>query len=147
FGRKLLMLFALFTMLFEGGLIPTYLLVQNLGMVDTRWALLIPKAIAVWQLIIARTFFQTTVPDELVEASQMDGCSDLRFLWSIVIPISKPIIAVLVLMYAVFQWNTYFDAMIYLKSENLFPLQLILRNILIVNTGGGASIPASEMME
>ncbi|WP_226527205.1 carbohydrate ABC transporter permease [Metabacillus niabensis] len=146
FGRNFLMFFIVFTMLFYGGLIPTYLVVQSLGMVDTRWALLIPNAIAVWQVIIARTFFQTSIPDELVEASEMDGCSDLRFLWSVVLPLAKPIIAVLVLMYAVGQWNAYFDALIYLKNPDLHPLQLVLRNIIILNTGTGG-IEASEMME
>ncbi|NGP46513.1 carbohydrate ABC transporter permease [Bacillaceae bacterium SIJ1] len=147
FGRTFLMFFILFTMLFTGGLIPEYLVVQNLGMVDTRWALLIPKAIAVWQVIIARTFFQTSIPEELVEASEMDGCSDIRFLWSVVLPLAKPIIAVLVLMYAIMQWNSYFDALIYLKSEALYPLQLVLRNILILNTDSSSLMDASEMME
>ncbi len=147
FGRGFLMIFIVFTMLFYGGLIPTYLVVQSLGMVDTRWALLIPNAIAVWQVIIARTFFQSSIPDELVEASEMDGCSDIRFLWSIVLPLAKPIIAVLVLMYAVGQWNAYFDALIYLRSPELHPLQLILRNIIILNTGASGSMDASQMLE
>jgi putative aldouronate transport system permease protein len=140
------MVFIVFTMLFYGGLIPTYLVVKALGMVDTRWALLIPNAIAVWQVIIARTFFQTSIPDELVEASEMDGCSDLRFLWSVVLPLAKPIIAVLFLMYAVGQWNAYFDALIYLKNPDLHPLQLVLRNIIILNTSTGG-MEASEMLE
>ena len=122
YGRNILMVFLVFTMLFCGGLIPTYLVVKNLGMLNTRWALLIPQAIAVWQVIITRTFFQATIPEELVEASQLDGCSDLRFLWSVVLPLSKPIIAVLVLMYAVSQWNSYFDALIYLKSAGAIPI-------------------------
>jgi putative aldouronate transport system permease protein len=146
FGRNLLMMFITFTMLFSGGLIPTYFVVKNLGMLDTRWALLIPQAVWVWQVIIARTFFQSSIPDELAEASEMDGCSDLRFLWSIVIPLSKPIIAVLCLMYAVGQWNAYFDALIYLKSQHLFPLQLILRNILILNTTA-SNMDASELLK
>ncbi|MDQ0226159.1 sugar ABC transporter permease [Bacillus sp. 7586-K] len=146
FGRNALMFFIVFTMLFYGGLIPTYLVVKSLGMIDTRWALLIPNAIAVWQVIIARTFFQTSIPDELVEASEMDGCSDLRFLWSVVLPLAKPIIAVLVLMYAVGQWNAYFDALIYLKNQDLHPLQLVLRNIIILNTNT-AGMEASEMLE
>lgn len=145
-GRSALMMFITFTMLFSGGLIPTYLVVKKLGMIDTRWALLIPQAIWVWQVIIARTFFQSSIPDELVEASEMDGCSDLRFLWSVVLPLSKPIVAVLCLMYAVGQWNAYFDALIYLKSQGLFPLQLALRNILILNTGSSANIDAAELL-
>lgn len=136
YGRKVLMMLITFTLLFNGGLIPTYMVVRELGMIDTRWALLIPNAIWVWQVIIARSFFQSSIPDELSEASEIDGCSDLRFMWSIVLPLSKPIIAVLVLMYAVGQWNSYFDALIYLKTDKLFPLQLILRSIIIQNNGG-----------
>ena len=83
YGRNVLMIFIVFTMIFNGGLIPTYLVVQNLGMIDTRWAMILPQAIAVWQVIIARTFFQTSISDDLVEASEMDGCSDIRFIWSI----------------------------------------------------------------
>jgi putative aldouronate transport system permease protein len=147
YGRNVLMIFILFTMLFSGGLIPEYLVVKNLHMLDTRWALIIPKAIAVWQVIIAVTFFRTSIPEEIVEASEMDGCSDLRFLWSVVLPLSKPIIAVLVLMYAIFQWNSYFDAMLYLKSEALFPLQVVLRNILILNTTSSGSIDAQKLMD
>src|SRR5699024_12066402 len=147
YGRNILMIFIFFTMIFTGGLIPTYLVVQKLGMVDTRWAMILPQAVAVWQVIIARTFFQTSISDDLVEASEMDGCSDIRFLWSIVIPLSKPIIAVLVLMYAVFQWNAYFDALIYLKSEALYPLQIILRDIIILDTSAGGQMEASEMLK
>lgn len=146
FGRNALMMFITFTMLFSGGLIPTYLVVKQLGMLDTRWALLIPQAIWVWQIIIARTFFQSSIPDELAEASEMDGCSDLRFLWSVVLPLSKPIIAVLILMYAIGQWNAYFDALIYLKTQSLYPLQLILRSILILNSAASSNIDAAEQL-
>ena len=147
FGRDAIMIFIVFTMIFYGGLIPTYLVVKNLGLLNTRWALLIPQAIAAWQVIIARTFFQVNIPDELAEAAELDGCSDLRFLWSIVIPLSKPILAVLVLMYAVGQWNAYFDALLYLKSADLHPLQLVLRGILILNTTTSGSMEASVMVE
>lgn len=147
YGRNAIMLFITFTMIFSGGLIPTYLVVKNLGMLDTRWALIIPQAVAAWQVIIARTFFQVTIPEELAEAAALDGCSDLRFLWSVVIPLSKPIIAVLVLMYAVGQWNAYFDALLYLKSDELQPLQLVLRSILILNTTTSGSMEASVMIE
>jgi putative aldouronate transport system permease protein len=147
FGRNIIMGFLVLTMLFNGGLIPTYLVVKALGMLDTRWALLIPAAIGVWQVIIARTFFQTNIPDELAEAAELDGCGDLRFLWSVVLPLSKPIIAVLALMYAIYQWNSYFDALIYLKSPDLYPLQLILRSILILNTTSSGSMDAKTMLE
>lgn len=139
FGRNMLMMLITFTLLFSGGLIPTYLVVKQMGLIDTRWALLIPNAIWVWQVIIARTFFQSSIPDELIDASEIDGCSDLRFMWSVVVPLSKPIIAVLFLMYAVGQWNAYFDALIYLKTANLFPLQLILRSIIILNNSSNAT--------
>ncbi|MFS0869878.1 carbohydrate ABC transporter permease [Paenibacillus xylanilyticus] len=146
FGRNALMMIITFTMIFSGGLIPTYMVVKQLHLIDTRWALLIPNAIWVWQVIIARSFFKSSIPEELLEASEMDGCSDMRFIWSIVLPLSKPIIAVLVLMYAVGQWNAYFDALIYLKSADLFPLQLILRSIIIQNNSGGA-MDAAKMVE
>jgi putative aldouronate transport system permease protein len=138
-GRNVLMMLVTFTLLFTGGLIPTYLVVKQMGLIDTRWALLIPNAIWVWQVIIARTFFQNSIPDELIDSSEIDGCSDLRFMWSVVIPLSKPIIAVLFLMYAVGQWNAYFDALIYLKTAQLFPLQLILRSIIILNNSSNAT--------
>src|SRR5450759_71458 len=147
YGRNLIMFLITFTMIFSGGLIPTYLVVKQLGMIDTRWALLTPQAVAAFQVIIARTFFQTTIPDELAEASELDGCSDLRFLWYVVLPLSTPIIAVLALMYAVGQWNAYFDALLYLKSSSLQPLQLVLRNILILNTTASGSMDAKTMAE
>lgn len=131
YGRNVFMLFFVFTMFFSGGLIPTYLLVKKLGMVDTIWSVILPSAVDAFGIIIARTFFQSTIPDELREAAFMDGCKNTRFLWSIVIPLSKPIIAVLVLFAVVRQWNGFFDALIYLENEKLYPLQLVLRNILV----------------
>ena len=147
FGRNVIMSLLLFTMLFSGGLIPTYLVVQDLGLLNTRWAMVIPSAIGVWQVIIARTFFRSTIPDDLYEAAVLDGASDLRFLWSIVLPLSKPVIAVIALMYAIFQWNTYFDALIYLKDPGLYPLQIVLRNILILNSTTGAAADVSQTLE
>lgn len=134
YGRGLIMAVLVFTMLFDGGLIPYYLVVKALGLLNTPWAMILPGGIAVFQVIIARTFFQTTIPDDLFEAAEMDGCSDLRFITSIVLPLSKPIIAVMTLMYAVGHWNTYFQALIFLRDPNLFPLQIILREILVLNT-------------
>ncbi len=147
YGRGIITALLVFTMFFSGGLIPTYLIVKALGILDTRWALIIPGALAVFQVIIARTFFQTTVPDELYDAAELDGSSEFGIFWRIVLPLSKPIIAVLVLIYAVGNWNAYFDAMIYLNSERLFPLQIILRNILILNARPGVIItdPARMM--
>jgi multiple sugar transport system permease protein/putative aldouronate transport system permease protein len=132
-GRNIIMFLFVFTLLFGGGLIPTYLVVRETGLLDTRWALIIPTALSVYNMIITRTFFQTTIPDELLEAAQLDGCSDFRFLRDVVIPLSGPIIAVNALFYAVAQWNQYFNALIYLTNPDLFPLQLILREILVQN--------------
>jgi ABC-type glycerol-3-phosphate transport system permease component len=136
-----------FTMMFSGGLIPYYLLVRNLGMLDTRWAMIIPNAMAVWNVIITRTFFQTNIPDELREAAQIDGCSDLRFVWSVVIPLSYSIIAVNALFYAVGHWNSYFDALIFLKSQELYPLQIILRDILIRNEIDAAQLSMYDVRD
>jgi putative aldouronate transport system permease protein len=147
FGRNVIMSVLLFTMLFSGGLIPTYLVVQDLGLLNTRWAMVIPSAIGVWQVIIARTFFRSTIPDDLYEAAVLDGASDLRFLWSVVLPLSKPVIAVIALMYAIFQWNTYFDALIYLKDPGLYPLQIVLRNILILNSTTGSASDVAQQLE
>lgn len=132
-GRNKFMLLFVFTMMFNGGLIPTYFLVKDLHLIDTVWAMLIPTALSVWNVIIMRTYFQTTIPGELLEASQIDGCNDFRFLLKIVVPLSGPIIAVIALFYAVGHWNQYFNAMIYLKNPQLYPLQLILRDILVQN--------------
>jgi ABC-type glycerol-3-phosphate transport system permease component len=131
FGRNQVMALFVFTMLFSGGLIPTYLLVRNLGLLDTRAAMIIPTALSVFAVIVTRTFFQTTLPNDLLEASKLDGCDDFRFVLLVAVPLSGPVIAVISLWYAVGHWNTYFDALIFLKSDNLYPLQIILRNILI----------------
>lgn len=147
YGGNVLMLLITFTLVFSGGLIPTYLVVKDLGLINTRWALLLPQAISAFQVIIARTFFRTTIPDELVEAAELDGCNDLQFLWLVVVPLAKPIIAVLALMYAVSQWNGYFDALLYLKSSELQPLQLVLRNILILNTTSSGTMDAAAMAQ
>jgi putative aldouronate transport system permease protein len=133
YGRNAIMILLMITMFFSGGLIPTYLLVKDLNMLDTRWAMWLPGAFSIFQVIVARTFFQASIPQELSEAAQIDGCRDTRFLLSIVLPLSKPILAVMTLMYAVGHWNAYFDALIYLRSEKLFPLQYVLRNLLILN--------------
>lgn len=130
-GRDFFMFAIVFTMFFSGGLIPTYLLVGNLGMLDTIWAVFVPSAVSAYHLIITRTFFQSTIPDELLESAQMDGCSTFRFFFSIVVPLSTPIIAVMALFNAVSEWNSYFPALIYLQDTALYPLQLILRGILI----------------
>lgn len=132
-GRNLFMWFFLLTTFFSGGLIPTYLLVKDLGMVNTIWALILPGAAGVFNIIIVRTFFQSTIPDEMREAAFIDGCTNTKFFLQIVLPLSKPIIAVMVLFHMVGFWNSFFDALIYLHDQAKYPLQLVLRNILVQN--------------
>jgi ABC-type glycerol-3-phosphate transport system permease component len=122
-----------FTMFFSGGIIPLFLIVRGLGLYDTFGAMILPVALSVWNLIIARTFFQSTIPKELLDSAKVDGCTDFRFFWSIVIPLSTAIIAVLLIFYAVGHWNRFFQALMFLRSRERFPLQLILREILIQN--------------
>ncbi|KKF61186.1 ABC transporter permease subunit [Streptococcus uberis] len=129
-GRRWINYFLIFTMFFGGGLVPTYLLIKNLGMLNTIWSIIIPGAVNVWNIILARTYFQG-LPDELVEAAVIDGANDFQIFLKIMLPLAKPIMFVLFLYAFVGQWNSYFDAMIYIKDPNLAPLQLVLRNILI----------------
>lgn len=132
-GRKFFTGMFVFTMLFSGGLIPTYFIVRNVGLIDTRWAIILPNALSVWNLMVTLTYFKTSLSEELFEAAVLEGASDFRMLISIVLPLSQAIIAVIALYYAIGLWNSYFDALIYLKSSSKFPLQIILRNILIIN--------------
>lgn len=125
--------FFLFTMYFGGGLIPTYLQVRDLGLTNTRGAMILVGAVGIWNLIVCRTFFKNTMPDELWEAASIDGCGMLRFFYKIVIPNAKPIIAIMVLYYAVGQWNEFFKALIYISRSELYPLQLILRDMLLAS--------------
>ncbi|MDQ0973639.1 carbohydrate ABC transporter permease [Neobacillus sp. NPDC093182] len=134
YGRGIFMFLFVFTMMFNGGLIPNYLLVQDLGLLNSRWALIIPNALSVFNVIITMSFFKSTIPNELLESAQLDGCNDFKFLFKIVLPLSAPIIAVISLFYAVGHWNSYFGALIYLRDASLFPLQLILRDILVQNS-------------
>ncbi|MCM3292118.1 carbohydrate ABC transporter permease [Paenibacillus sp. MER 180] len=135
-GRGLVTGLIVFTMFFGGGLIPTYLLIKNLNMLDTLWVMIIPNAVSVWNIIIMRTFFQQSIPGELQESAMIDGCTHIQTLLRIVLPLSMPIIAVMVLFYAVGHWNSYFNALIYLTTKEKFPLQLILREILIQSDSG-----------
>ncbi len=138
--RRFFMIFFTITMFFGGGLIPFYNVVSGLGMLDTPWAILLPGTVSAWNLFMAKTFFQTGVPDTIVEAAELDGANRFRLFISIILPISMPIVAVLALYYAIGQWNSYFNAMIFLQNENLYPLQLVLTNILTAaesSVGGG----------
>ena len=131
YGRNVITALFVFTMFFSGGLIPTYLVVRSLGMINTLWAMVIPNAVAIWNIIIMRTFFQQSIPEEIQEAARMDGCSNIQSLIRIVLPLSLPILAVMTLFYSVGHWNAFFNALIYLTDRSKYPLQLILREILI----------------
>ncbi|GAA4890445.1 carbohydrate ABC transporter permease [Tessaracoccus lubricantis] len=130
-GRNLFMILFIITMFFDGGLIARYLVVRDLGLLNTMWAVILPGAVGVWNLIIARTFFETNVPSELREAAQIDGANDFRFFFKVALPLTKPLIALMAMTHIVAYWNSYFDAMIYLNDESMYPLQLVLRNVLI----------------
>lgn len=130
-GRNALSMYFTFTMLFSGGMIPNYLLVKTLGMTNTVWAMLIPGAMSVYNMIVARTFIQSNIPDELLEAAKIDGCDDFKFMYQVVLPLSKAIIAVLALWYAVGHWNSYFNAFLYITDNELYPLQIFLKEILV----------------
>lgn len=146
-GGKGIMLMFTFTMVFTGGLIPTYLLVSKLHMLNTRWAMLIPGAITAYNMIVACTFIKSNIPKEMHEAAQIDGCSDWQFFWQFVIPLSKAVIAVITLYYAIGHWNTYFRALIYLKDESMYPLQLVLKDILVSNQISANMVVDSELAE
>ncbi|QJC50854.1 carbohydrate ABC transporter permease [Paenibacillus albicereus] len=130
-GRNLFMGLMVFTMFFGGGLIPSYLLIKNLGLLDTFWVMILPGAVSIWNIIIMRTYFQQSIPPEMQEAAVIDGCSNFGTLLRVVLPLSLPILAVTVLFYAVGHWNAFFNALLYLSERPKFPLQLILREILI----------------
>jgi putative aldouronate transport system permease protein len=148
-GRNIFTLILAFTMMFSGGMIPTYLVVRDLGLIDTRWAMWLPGAMAVWNMILARTFFQNSIPKEMYESAELDGAGDTTVLLKIVLPLSGPIIAVLTLFYAIGHWNSYFDAMLYLRSQDLFNIQLILRiaisSIQQLMTATGGDMAAQQM--
>lgn len=143
-GRKLLMLVFVVTMFFDGGLITKYLVVRDLGLIDTVWAVVLPGAVGVWNLIIARSFFEHTIPEELREAAQMDGASDFRFFFGIALPLSKPLIMLMVMIHVVANWNSFFDALIFLNDDTKYPLQLVLRNILIQSDVSSAATGVAD---
>lgn len=131
-ARGKVSLFFVFTMYFSGGMVPSYILVNKLGMLNTRWAMLIPMAMSTYNMIICRTYIVNSIPDELYEASQMDGCTPFKYLLHVVVPLCKPILAVLTLYYGVSRWNDYFTAMLYLYDESLQPLTIVMKEILIM---------------
>lgn len=131
-GRNFFMTMFVVTMFLSGGLIPSYLLVKNLGLMNSVWALVLPNAAAIWHIIVCRTFFQSTIPEDLEDAAKIDGASIFHFFAKVVLPLSTPIIAVMALFYGVDHWNSYFNAMIYLSDTSKYPLQLVLREILVL---------------
>ena len=132
-GRLVFSMIFLFTMVFNAGMIPNYLLMRDLHLLNSRWAMLLPGAINVYNMIVARTFIQNTIPQELLEASKLDGCDDIQYFLRIVLPLSTTVIAVITLYYAVAHWNSYFNAFLYLSDRKLYPLQIFLRQILVQN--------------
>ena len=132
-GRKAILMLFVFTMFFNGGMIPTYMVVDSLGLINTIWAMVLPNALQVWNLMIARSFFESTIPEDLRSAAFIDGAGNLRFFFQIVMPLSKAIVSVMVLFYAISHWNAFFNAFIYLESDKLYPLQVVLRDILVSN--------------
>lgn len=131
YGRNVITALFVFTMFFSGGLIPTFLLVRDLGMYNSMWALILPGAVSVWNITVMRTFFQTSIPYELQEAAMIDGCSNIGILTRIILPLSMPIITVMLMRYSISHWNAYFNALIYLTERAKYPLQVIVREILI----------------
>lgn len=144
-GRKILMLLFVITMFFDGGLITKYLVVRDLGMLDTVWAVVLPGAVGVWNLIIARSFFEHTIPNALREAAQMDGATDFKFFFQMVLPLSKPLIMLMVMVHVVAHWNSFFDALIFLNDDSKYPLQLVLRNILIQSDVSSAGTTGGDI--
>ena len=132
-GKKPITVFYMITMFFGGGMIPTYLVVKNMHLLNTIWALVLPGCLSVYNMIVARTFFKSNISEELYEAGEIDGCTQSRFFFQIALPLSKAIIAIMVLYYGVGHWNSYFSALLYISDQDKYPLQLVLRNILITN--------------
>ena len=131
YGRNVLTAFFAFTMFFGGGMIPTYLVIQDLGLLNNFWVMILPGAVSVWSMVIVRTFFQSSIPDELREAAVIDGCSNTRLLMTIILPLSIPVLAVITMQYAVGHWNAYFNALIYITDREKYPLQMVLRELLM----------------
>lgn len=146
-GGKFLTLIFTFTMIFNGGMIPTYMLVKGMGLMNSPLSMIVLGGISAYNLIIARTFIQNSIPGELLEAARIDGCSDFRYFGQIILPLSKSVIAVLTLYYAITHWNAYFNAFLYLNNENYWPLQLFLREILLENQIDASQILDPELQE
>lgn len=136
-----------FTMMFSGGMIPNYILMKELKIINTAWCMLLPGAVSAYNLIVTRTFIQNSIPEELLEAAQIDGCTDAQFFFRFVLPLSKAVMAVITLYYAVHHWNAYFNAFLYLNKRDLYPLQIFLREILIMNSVNTEMVVDTQMQE
>ena len=152
-GRRGLIFVFTFTMFFGGGIIPLYLTIRNLGIYNTIWAMVLPVAVSAYNLIVCRSFFESGIPGELQEAAKVDGCSDFRFFFEIAIPISTTIIAVMALFYATAMWNQFFNALMFLQDDNKMPLQVVLRNLVLMNqsnqmgSSGDAMVTKQKLAE
>ena len=149
-GRKFLNLFLVLTMFISGGMIPTYLLITQLHLYNTMWAIILPGCISVFNIIVIRTYMESSIPKELQEAAMIDGCGDVRIFTRIVLPLCRPIIAVMILYAVVGYWNSYFNALMYVQDINLMPLQNVLNSILVSNEsslGSGADVNLSEQLK
>jgi ABC-type glycerol-3-phosphate transport system permease component len=147
FGKKTLNLFFVFTMFFSGGIIPYFLLVKNtLHLYDTPWAVILPTMMSVWYVILTRTYIQSSIPEELMESAELDGCSVFGILWRIIVPLSKPIMAVVALYCAVGIWSSYFEAFIFIRTQNYMPLQVVLRDLLILANLGQDMLQDAKSM-
>lgn len=149
-GRKVINLFLVLTMFLSGGMIPAYILITGLGLYDTIWAIILPGCISVFNIIVIRTYMQSSIPMELQEAAMIDGCSDFNIFLRIVLPLCRPIIAVMLLYSVVGYWNNYFNALMYVQNTDLYPLQNVLNNILVSNQsslGGGTDVNLSEQLK
>lgn len=144
--RGPVMFFFTLTMFFSGGMIPTYLVVSKLHLIDTFWAMVLPSAMGVWNVILVKTYIQSSIPVEIYESASIDGCSDWKYFINMVIPLAKPIIAVMILLYAVGKWNDFMSGLLYINDSAKYPLQLILRNILVLNDSVGMSMSLAEQM-
>ena len=146
-GKKYYMVLFMVTMFFSGGMIPNYILMTKLHLVNTRWAIILSGGISIYNMIVMRTFFQNSIPSELLEAAKIDGISDIGYLLQIVIPLSKAVFAVITLYYAVAHWNSYFNAMLYLRDRDLYPLQMVLRDILNASKVDLSEITDPELLK
>lgn len=146
-ARGPLMVYFMFTMYFSGGMVPAYVLVKQLGMLNTRWALVIPAGMSVYNMLIANSFFKSSIPKELYEAALIDGANEYRIFFQVALPLSGAVIAVIALYTLVGHWNSYFSGLLYLNDEDKFPLQLILRNILLMNQQMNMNLEAMGSMD